>query len=70
MVVISRNRVRTKEERKNALVKAKELRNKQSGILKAKEILAIKNWELDNVRRKNLPKRGEFNQDLWDSSNG
>lgn len=51
-------------------MKLKELKNREKGIVKAKDILAVKNRELDAIRRKNLPKRGEFNKDLWDNNEG
>ncbi|KAJ8956766.1 hypothetical protein NQ314_006640 [Rhamnusium bicolor] len=60
-----RNRVRTKEERKNDLIKKKDLENKSKGILKAKEIQAAANRKLDELQRRNKPKRGEFSVDIW-----
>ncbi|KAJ8979925.1 hypothetical protein NQ317_003667 [Molorchus minor] len=60
-----RNRVRTKEERKNALIKKKESVNRLKGTLKHKEIQANINRKIDEERRKNKLKRGEFTEDIW-----
>lgn len=65
---IKRNRVRTKEERKNYFVKLNELKNRQNGILKLKEIDALRNRKLDQIRRQNLLKKGEFSEDIWSSN--
>ncbi|KAJ8915242.1 hypothetical protein NQ315_015465 [Exocentrus adspersus] len=64
--ITKRNRVRSKEERKNDLVKKKELVNRMKGILKHKEIQANANRKLDELRRQSKPKRGEFKTDLWE----
>ncbi|XP_067012754.1 ribosome biogenesis protein NOP53 [Anabrus simplex] len=63
--VTKRNRVRTPEERKNPIVKKFQAERRRNGILKAKEIDAIRNRALAESRRKNKPKRGEFTKDLW-----
>ncbi|XP_066144584.1 ribosome biogenesis protein NOP53-like [Euwallacea fornicatus] len=60
-----RNRVRTPEERKNALVKDKILKNKEKGILKAKEINAIAERRLYEIKQEQKEKRGEFTKDIW-----
>ncbi|KAG5898575.1 hypothetical protein JTB14_016587 [Gonioctena quinquepunctata] len=65
--ITKRNRVRTKEERKNKLVKLKELQNAAKGILKRKEITANANRKLHEQRKKH--KRGEFDIDLWKNEN-
>ncbi|KAL3280682.1 hypothetical protein HHI36_003919 [Cryptolaemus montrouzieri] len=63
--IVKRNRVRTKEERKNKLVKLKEEERKAKGILKVKEIHSIKGKELYEQMKVNRPKRGEYLKDLW-----
>lgn len=60
-----RNRVKTPEERKSELVKKKEIENRQKGVLKAKEINAIAERRLDEIKREKKIKRGEFNEDIW-----
>nr|XP_023027716.1 ribosome biogenesis protein NOP53-like [Leptinotarsa decemlineata] len=65
--IAKRNRVRTKEERRNKLVKLKELENGAKGILKRKEILANANRKLYEERKKNQIRRGEFTEDLWEN---
>ncbi|XP_056633571.1 ribosome biogenesis protein NOP53 [Diorhabda sublineata] len=67
--IAKRNRVRTKEERKNELVKKKEKFNEIKGIVKRKSIVADLNRKLDDIKRKNRPKRGEFAVDLWEGDN-
>ncbi|CAK9827869.1 Ribosome biogenesis protein NOP53 [Anthophora retusa] len=63
--ITKRNRVRTKEERKNALVLRKEAIRKSRGILKLKEKLKLKNRMIAMKKRLVKPKRGEFNSDVW-----
>ncbi|CAK9806385.1 Ribosome biogenesis protein NOP53 [Anthophora plagiata] len=63
--ITKRNRVRTKEERKNALVLKKEAIRKSRGILKLKEKLKLKNRMIAMTKRLAKPKRGEFNSDVW-----
>ncbi|XP_066251527.1 ribosome biogenesis protein NOP53 [Euwallacea similis] len=60
-----RNRVRTPEERKSALVKDKILKNKENGVLKAKEINAIAERRLYEIKQEQKEKRGEFTKDIW-----
>lgn len=60
-----RNRVRTPEERKNELVKNKELKNLQDGILKAKELNALSERRLYEIKKEQKEKRGDFIKDIW-----
>ncbi|CAG9772771.1 unnamed protein product [Ceutorhynchus assimilis] len=60
-----RNRVQTKEERKSDLVKKKELDDRRNGVLKLKEINAIAERRLYELKRDKKEKRGEFNKDVW-----
>ena len=62
-----RNRVRTKEERKNDLIKKKEAENRAKGILKHRELQAIRDQKVNEERKQNDPKRGEFVQNIWDA---
>lgn len=55
-----RNRVQTPEERKSVLVK-----NKAKGVLKAKEINAIAERRLYEIKKDKKEKRGEFLKDIW-----
>lgn len=64
--ITKRNRVRTKEERKNALVVKKEALRKSRGILKLKDRLKLKNRLVEARKRLNRPKKGEFDCDLWE----
>ncbi|XP_076620000.1 ribosome biogenesis protein NOP53 [Colletes latitarsis] len=63
--IVKRNRVKTKNERKNALLLRKEAIEKSQGILKLKEKLRLKNRRIAEIRKLNKPKRGEFNKDVW-----
>lgn len=63
--IVKRNRVRSKEERRNNLVKLKEEERKAKGIFKAKEIDSIKGKQFYERSKLKKPKRGEFNTDLW-----
>nr|XP_003707503.1 PREDICTED: uncharacterized protein CG1785 [Megachile rotundata] len=63
--ITKRNRVRTKEERKNALVLRKEAYRKAQGIVKLKDRIRLKNQMLAMKKRLSKPKRGEFNVDVW-----
>lgn len=63
--IVKRNRVKTKEERKNALVLKKEAIRKSQGILKLKEKLQLKNKMVAAKRRLNKPIRGEYSIDVW-----
>lgn len=62
--------MRIKDERKNYLVKIKEMLNKENGVLKTKEVIAMNNRELHDMRRKKLSKKPEFNIDLWGHNAG
>lgn len=62
-----RNRVRTREERKNLLLKIKEQQDKLNGIVKAKDLQAHRDRLRDDEKRKNKPKKYEFKTDLWDN---
>lgn len=62
-----RNRVRSKEERKNALVKKKEAERKSKGILKAKERQSLKDKDEYLAKLKSQSKETEFLQDVWES---
>lgn len=55
-----RNRVQTPEERKSVLVK-----NKERRVLKAKEINAIAERRLYEIKKDKKEKRGEFLKDIW-----
>ncbi|XP_034184759.1 ribosome biogenesis protein NOP53 [Osmia lignaria lignaria] len=61
-----RNRVRTKEERKNAILVEKEAFREAQGILKLKDKIRLQNRMLAMKERSNKPKRGEFNADVWE----
>ncbi|XP_053975384.1 ribosome biogenesis protein NOP53 [Hylaeus volcanicus] len=63
--ITKRNRVKTKDERKNSLVLRKEALRKSQGILKLKEKIRIKNKSIAALKRLSRPKRGEFNSDVW-----
>ncbi|XP_018576389.1 ribosome biogenesis protein NOP53 [Anoplophora glabripennis] len=64
--IAKRNRVKTKDEHKNDLLKKKEIENLTRGILKHKEIQANANRKLNELQRKGKLKRN-FNKDLWES---
>lgn len=64
--IAKRNRVKTAEERKHPLLRLKEADLKAKGILKAKEVGRLRNRELNALRKKNKPVKGEFSKDLWD----
>ncbi|XP_045471363.1 ribosome biogenesis protein NOP53 [Harmonia axyridis] len=66
--LVKRNRVRTKEERTNKLLKLKEEQRKAKGILKAKEIDSIRGKQLYEKCKLERPKRGEFSKDVWEVS--
>ncbi|XP_034941194.1 ribosome biogenesis protein NOP53 [Chelonus insularis] len=63
--IVKRNRVKTPEERKNPITKHIEKIRKLNGQLKLKEKIALKNRKLAEERKKNQPKRGEYNLDIW-----
>ncbi|KAF2879210.1 hypothetical protein ILUMI_26965 [Ignelater luminosus] len=65
--IIKRNRVRSKEERKNKLVKKIEEEKRSRGILKAKELQSQKDRKLYELKKANQPKIVEFNKDIWNS---
>ncbi|XP_050299531.1 ribosome biogenesis protein NOP53 [Anthonomus grandis grandis] len=61
-----RNRVQTPEERKSILIKKKELGDRDKGVLKAKEINAIAERRLNELKKAKQEKRGEYLKDIWD----
>ncbi|EEZ98070.1 ribosome biogenesis protein NOP53 isoform X1 [Tribolium castaneum] len=61
-----RNRVRSKEERKNELIKKKEAENRAKGILKHRELQALRDKATNENKKQAIPKRGDFNQNIWD----
>lgn len=63
---ICRNRVKTKYERKNDLLKKKEAENHMRGILKHKDSQANANRKLNELQRKSKLKKN-FNKDIWES---
>lgn len=63
---VNRNRVRTPEERKHPLAKKIAADRKEQGILKKKEVIALRNRALAKAKKNNKPKKGEFNADLWE----
>lgn len=63
-----RNRVRTKEERMNSILRQREAERKLKGILKLKEKEALKNRAFAKAAFMKRPKRGEFKSDLWDET--
>ncbi|KAL1501236.1 hypothetical protein ABEB36_006599 [Hypothenemus hampei] len=60
-----RNRVRTVDERRSVIVKQKELENRKKNILKAKEVNAIAERRLNEIKRENKEKPDEFLHDIW-----
>lgn len=67
--ITKRNRVRTKDERKNALVLKKEAIRKSQNILTLKEKLRLKNKMIAAKKKLNKPKRDEFNINIWKEKN-
>lgn len=66
--IAKRNRVRTKEERKNALVLRKEAIMRSKGILKQKDRLRLRNKMVAAKKREERLKeadRGRFEKDAW-----
>ncbi|XP_076299144.1 ribosome biogenesis protein NOP53 [Lasioglossum baleicum] len=63
--IAKRNRVRTKEERKNPILLKKEALMKAQGIVKLKDKLRLKNRDIAAKKRLLRPKRGEFKDDVW-----
>lgn len=61
--------MRSKEERKNEILKKKEALNKQMGVLKHREIQAIKDRKLNELKMKKKHKRGDFLENIWDDNN-
>lgn len=59
--------MRTKEERKNLLVKKKEQERFAKGIVKAKERQSLTDKERYLAKLNVKPKKGEFNLDIWES---
>nr|XP_033329970.1 ribosome biogenesis protein NOP53 [Megalopta genalis] len=64
--IAKRNRVRTKEERKDPRVLKIEALKKAQGIVKLKERLRLKNKAIAAKKRLIRPKRGEFTTDAWE----
>lgn len=67
--ITKRNRVRTKEERMNSILRKREAERKMKGILKLKEKEALKNRALAKAALANRPKRGEVKNDVWNITN-
>ncbi|KYM94512.1 hypothetical protein ALC62_14955 [Cyphomyrmex costatus] len=68
--ISKRNRVRTKEERMNSILRQREVERKLKGVLKLKEKEALKNRILAKVASANRPKRGDrVKEDIWNSTN-
>lgn len=63
--IAKRNRVRTKEERKNPILVEKEALMSAQGIVKLKEKLRLKNRDIAAKKRLLRPKRVEFKDDVW-----
>ncbi|XP_076652703.1 ribosome biogenesis protein NOP53 [Halictus rubicundus] len=63
--IAKRNRVRTKEERKNPILLKKEALRKAQGIVKLKDKLRLKNKAIAAEKILLRPKRGEFKDDVW-----
>lgn len=62
-----RNRVRTKEERKDRIAKSIEESNKRRGIVKAKVKTAEENRAYTkNKKEANKYKKGDVKKDLWE----
>lgn len=66
--ITKRNRVRTKEERMNSILRKREAERKAKGILKLKEKEALKNRALAKAALANRPKRGKIKGDVWNST--
>lgn len=64
--IAKRNRVRTKEERKNVLIKKKEEMNNAKGIFKRRELQAHKDRVANKIKNENKYKRGDFKQNIWE----
>lgn len=67
--ISKRNRVRTKEERMNSILRQREMERKMKNVLKSKEKKALKNKMLTKVALANRPKRGEIKDDIWNGTN-
>lgn len=63
--IVKRNRVRTREERRNPIAKKKELLRKANNQLKLKERVALHNKALAAEKRRNRYKRGDYDEDIW-----
>uniref|UniRef100_A0A1B6KJC7 Ribosome biogenesis protein NOP53 n=1 Tax=Graphocephala atropunctata TaxID=36148 RepID=A0A1B6KJC7_9HEMI len=63
--ITKRNRVRTREERKSSIRKLVEETKRKNGIVKKKDLIAKQSREVNKALKKNLPKRGNFNADIW-----
>lgn len=67
--ISKRNRVRTKNERMNSILRQREVERNLKGILKLKEKEALKNRLLSKVALANRPKRGDVKDDIWSHTN-
>nr|XP_012228255.1 PREDICTED: uncharacterized protein CG1785 [Linepithema humile]XP_012228256.1 PREDICTED: uncharacterized protein CG1785 [Linepithema humile]XP_012228257.1 PREDICTED: uncharacterized protein CG1785 [Linepithema humile] len=61
-----RNRVKTKEERVNFILR--QCRAERKNVLKLKEKEALKNKVLAKTAAANCPEKGEIKSDIWDST--
>lgn len=57
--------MKTKEERKNTLVKLKEERHRTNGIIKAKDLQRWNDIKIAKMKRANIPERGDVANDVW-----
>lgn len=61
-----RNRLRTKEERKNKLVKLKEESQRANGMFKLKDLQRWNDIKLAKMKKANIPQRGDaVANDIW-----
>lgn len=67
--ISKRNRVRTKDERMNSILRRREMERKSKGILKLKEREALRNRMLSKAASANRPKRGNVEDDIWTHTN-
>lgn len=67
--ITSRNRVRSKEERKSSIRKAIEEKKRLSGYIPRKVLEARRSRMITRRQKKLQPKEHNFQKDLWDSTN-
>lgn len=67
--ISKRNRVRTKEERMNSILRQREVERQVKGVLKLKEKEALKNRILAKIASINRSKNKEIKEDIWNSIN-